>query len=276
MASGSSPGIQRVSRPGRRVYFGRDDVPNVLGGLGTSILTTSRGVMSGRDAAKRRRRRRGALQRLVVSAMDQGSGTGDRGSQSVGIRRLIPDPTARNRDVTYRKETHRVPKGVTVQVSEGAVEVKGPKGQLRQPLPPGISFALADGQIDGEDGARRQGARQVPRPRPDARRQRRARRDRGLQEGARHRRRRLPRGGRRAGRCRSRSATRTRWCSTCRRASRWRSTNQTHVTVIGVDRQLVGQVAANIRRLRKPDPYKQKGVRYTGEVLKKKVGKTGA
>ncbi len=51
---------------------------------------------------------------------------------------------------------------------------------------------------------------------------------------------------------------------------------QTHITVTGVDRQLVGQVAANIRRLRQPDPYKQKGVRYTGEVLKKKVGKTGA
>ena len=51
---------------------------------------------------------------------------------------------------------------------------------------------------------------------------------------------------------------------------------QTHVTVTGVDRQQVGQVAANMRRLRKPDPYKQKGVRYTGEVLKKKAGKTGA
>lgn len=51
---------------------------------------------------------------------------------------------------------------------------------------------------------------------------------------------------------------------------------QTHLTVTGIDRQLVGQVAANIRRMRKPDPYKQKGVRYTGEVLKKKVGKTGA
>ena len=38
----------------------------------------------------------------------------------------------------------------------------------------------------------------------------------------------------------------------------------------------VGQVAANLRALRKPDPYKQKGIRYTGEVLKKKVGKTGA
>jgi large subunit ribosomal protein L6 len=51
---------------------------------------------------------------------------------------------------------------------------------------------------------------------------------------------------------------------------------QTHLTVSGIDRQRVGQVAADIRALRKPDPYKQKGVRYTGEVLKKKVGKTGA
>ena len=51
---------------------------------------------------------------------------------------------------------------------------------------------------------------------------------------------------------------------------------QTHVTVTGIDRQLVGQVAADIRAMRKPDPYKQKGVRYTGEVLKKKAGKTGA
>jgi len=45
-------GIARISRPGRRVYFGRDDVPEVLAGLGTSILTTSRGVMTGREAVK--------------------------------------------------------------------------------------------------------------------------------------------------------------------------------------------------------------------------------
>src|SRR5262245_28436563 len=45
-------GIERISRPGRRVYFGKEDVPEVLGGLGTSILTTSRGVMTGRAAAK--------------------------------------------------------------------------------------------------------------------------------------------------------------------------------------------------------------------------------
>src|SRR5262249_43762606 len=45
-------GVQRISRPGRRVYFGRDDVPEVLAGLGTSILTTSRGVMTGKAAVK--------------------------------------------------------------------------------------------------------------------------------------------------------------------------------------------------------------------------------
>jgi small subunit ribosomal protein S8 len=45
-------GVQRISRPGRRVYFGKEDVPEVLAGLGTSILTTSRGVMTGREAVK--------------------------------------------------------------------------------------------------------------------------------------------------------------------------------------------------------------------------------
>ena len=50
----------------------------------------------------------------------------------------------------------------------------------------------------------------------------------------------------------------------------------THLVLTGFDKQLLGQVAANIRGLRKPDPYKNKGVRYTGEVLRKKVGKTGA
>jgi large subunit ribosomal protein L6 len=51
---------------------------------------------------------------------------------------------------------------------------------------------------------------------------------------------------------------------------------QTRVTVSGIDRQKVGQVAADMRSLRKPDPYKNKGVRYADEKLKKKVGKTGS
>ena len=51
-AIGPLPGQQGISRPGRRVYFGRDSVPDVLAGLGCSILTTSRGVMTGKEAVK--------------------------------------------------------------------------------------------------------------------------------------------------------------------------------------------------------------------------------
>ncbi len=49
----------------------------------------------------------------------------------------------------------------------------------------------------------------------------------------------------------------------------------THIVVSGADRQLVGQVAADIRKFRKPEPYKGKGVMYTGEVIRRKAGKTG-
>lgn len=51
---------------------------------------------------------------------------------------------------------------------------------------------------------------------------------------------------------------------------------QTHLTVSGADKAQVGQIAANLRALRPPDPYKQKGIRITGERLKKKAGKAGA
>jgi large subunit ribosomal protein L6 len=53
-------------------------------------------------------------------------------------------------------------------------------------------------------------------------------------------------------------------------------TKANRVTVTGADRQKVGQVAAEIRRLRKPDPYKGKGIRYTNEILRRKVGKAGS
>ena len=51
--------------------------------------------------------------------------------------------------------------------------------------------------------------------------------------------------------------------------------NPTRFSVTGIDKQLVGEVAANIRKLRKPDPYKGKGVRYEGEHIRRKVGKAG-
>jgi large subunit ribosomal protein L6 len=55
----------------------------------------------------------------------------------------------------------------------------------------------------------------------------------------------------------------------------FRVETQTRFVVEGIDKQQVGEVAANIRKLRKPDPYKGKGVRYQGEQIRRKVGKAG-
>ena len=168
-----------------------------------------------------------------------------------------------------------IPKGVTVKVLDGAVEVQGPKGKLKQPFPSGINFELAEGQLSAKQATD----------------------DPGL--------------GKFHGLARSLVANAVAGVTDgfkkeldivgvgYRAEVKGKQVifalgyshavvfdippgidiaieKQTHITVTGVDRQLVGQVAANIRRLRKPDPYKQKGVRYTGEVLKKKAGKTGA
>ncbi len=53
------------------------------------------------------------------------------------------------------------------------------------------------------------------------------------------------------------------------------ATKATKISVIGIDKQLVGEVAANIRRIRKPEPYKGKGIRYVGEKVRRKAGKAG-
>jgi large subunit ribosomal protein L6 len=168
-----------------------------------------------------------------------------------------------------------LPKGVSVKIEAGAIDVQGPKGKLRQPMPAGIVFEQAGGEL-------------VARTQRD---------EKAL--------------GKFHGLARSLAANAVEGVANgfkkeldivgvgYRAELKGREIvfalgfshpivfpipagieiavdKQTHVTVTGVDRQLVGQVAANIRRLRKPDPYKQKGVRYSGEVLKKKVGKTGA
>jgi large subunit ribosomal protein L6 len=168
-----------------------------------------------------------------------------------------------------------IPEGVRVQIASDAVEVQGPKGKVRQPVPPGVVFAQRDGAL-------------VARLERD---------DRSLKKFH--------------GLARSLVANAVTGVTVgfkkeldivgvgYRAELKGRQVHfalgyshpvvfdipdgidiaidkQTHIIVSGADRQLVGQVAADIRRLRKPDPYKQKGVRYSGEVLKKKVGKTGA
>jgi large subunit ribosomal protein L6 len=168
-----------------------------------------------------------------------------------------------------------IPKGVTVQIAPDAVEVKGPKGTLRQPLPPGIVVEMVDGALRA-------------RPERDERslskfhglaRSLVANAVTGVSDG-------FQRDldivgiGYRA-EAKGQSLTLALGYShqvlfDVPKGVEVAVQNQTHLVVTGIDRQAVGQVAANLRALRKPDPYKQKGIRYTGEVLKKKVGKTGA
>ena len=168
-----------------------------------------------------------------------------------------------------------IPKGVTVSVGDQAVEVKGPKGQLRQSLPPGITVEVSNGEVRAalarDDGELRKFhglARTLV-----------ANAVLGVSAGFK---RELDIVG-----VGYRAEVKGRQVVFALGYSHpivyeipqgidIAVEKQTHVTVTGVDKQLVGQVAANIRAMRKPDPYKQKGVRYTGEVLKKKQGKTGA
>ena len=168
-----------------------------------------------------------------------------------------------------------IPKGVTVKVDGDTVDVKGPKGQLRQPLPPGINAAIEDGQLvttkstDARELDKFHGlARSLVNNAVT-----------GVTEGFKKE---LDIVG-----VGYRAEVKGKQVVLALGYSHPINFDvppgidiaiekQTHLTVTGVDRQLVGQVAANLRRLRKPDPYQQKGVRYTGEVLKKKAGKTGA
>ena len=168
-----------------------------------------------------------------------------------------------------------IPKGVTVGVTELAVDVKGPKGQLRQYVPPGIAFEVKDGQVRAA----------LARPEPELRKFHGLARTLvanavlGVTEGFKKE---LDIVG--IGYRAELKGKQVVFALGYSHAVVFdipagidiAIDKQTHLTVTGIDRQLVGQVAANIRSMRKPDPYKQKGVRYTGEVLKKKVGKTGA
>jgi large subunit ribosomal protein L6 len=173
------------------------------------------------------------------------------------------------------KKPIAIPSGVKVQISDAAVEVQGPKGKLRQTLPPGIVFAQEDGKLlartvreDAELGKFHGLARSLV-----------ANAVQGVTVGFKKE---LDIVG-----VGYRAEVKGKQIQFALGYSHpviydipagieVAVDKQTHVTVSGIDRQLVGQVAADMRRMRKPDPYKQKGVRYTGEVLKKKAGKTGA
>ena len=173
------------------------------------------------------------------------------------------------------KKPITIPKGVTVKVVGDAVEVQGPKGKMRQAFPAGVNFELADGHLiaktateDPQLGKFHGLARSLV-----------ANAVAGVTDGYKKE---LDIVG--VGYRAELKGKQVVFALGYSHAVVFEIPTgidvtidkQTHITVTGVDRQLVGQVAANLRRLRKPDPYQQKGVRYTGEQLKKKAGKTGA
>jgi large subunit ribosomal protein L6 len=166
-----------------------------------------------------------------------------------------------------------IPKGVKVKVEAGAVEVEGPKGKLRTAVPPGIQIQQQDGKLvavrDRDEDAHLHGlARSLV-----------ANAVAGVSQGF-SKELDIVGIGYRAS-VTGRVATFVLGFSHPIEVLMPHGVDiavdkQTHIVVSGPDKHLVGQTAANIRALRPPDPYKNKGIRYVGEVLKKKVGKTGA
>ena len=169
-----------------------------------------------------------------------------------------------------------VPSGVEIQLSGSSITVKGPKGQLSQQIPGGITVAQEDGNVLVE--------------RPDDERESRALHGLtrslvnnmvvGVTEGFRKELDIVGVGYRAAAQGKNKLDLSLGFSHPGggrgpRRASSSSCRSPPRIEVHGIDKQLVGQVAANIRSLRKPEPYKGKGVRYVDERVRRKAGKAG-
>ena len=166
-----------------------------------------------------------------------------------------------------------VPSGVKIQIQEGAVEVQGPKGKMSVPLPAGIRFEQKDGVLtakrDSEEHRALHGlARALV-----------ANAVTGVTTGFKKDLDIVGVGYR--AEVKGKNVVLALGYShpiefAIPEGIQIAVEKQTHITVTGADKNKVGQIAANLRALRPPDPYKQKGIRITGERLKKKAGKAGA
>src|SRR4029077_14843654 len=107
-------GIERISRPGRRVYRNKQEIPSVLGALGLAIVSTSKGVLAGHEAAKN-----GIGGEVLCQVWE-----GERPMSHIG-----------NKPIS-------LPKGVEVKKDNGKVVVKGPKGSLTTAVVPGIEVKV--------------------------------------------------------------------------------------------------------------------------------------
>jgi large subunit ribosomal protein L6 len=168
-----------------------------------------------------------------------------------------------------------VPSGVKVSVKETEIEVQGPKGKLTTPVPPGIKFVLAGAEL----ACQRSNDERQQRAFHGLARALAQNAIKGVTEG-------FSKDldivgvGYRAAVEGGKVVFALGYSHPVEyqvpEGIKIAVDKQTRVTVSGIDRQKVGQVAAEIRKLRRPDPYKQKGIRYVGEILKKKAGKAGA
>jgi len=168
-----------------------------------------------------------------------------------------------------------VPAGVKVQLGERSLEVQGPKGKLSTPVPPGIKFALEGQQLSCQRASDEQKLRAFH----GMARALAQNAIKGVTEGFSKDLdivgvgyRAAVEGGKVVFALGFSHPIEFKVPDGIKIAVE----KQTRLTVSGIDRQKVGQVAAEIRDLRRPDPYKQKGIRYVGEQLKKKAGKAGA
>ena len=234
-------GLKRISKPGLRVYAGHEELPKVLGGLGIAIISTSKGIKT--DKAAR------PCICLVIR-------------WRYNMSRIGKKPIA-------------VPAGVEVKIDGHTVTVKGPKGTLSRKLNPAIDVKVEDGQVN------------VIRPNDE-------KESRSLH-----------------GLCRTlvnnmvvgvtqgfekkleiqgvgynaqmqgRNLKLSLGFShpviiTPPEGITLSTPSSVIIVVSGADKEMVGQVASEIRNWRRPEPYKGKGIRYSGEHVRRKAGKTGA
>jgi large subunit ribosomal protein L6 len=166
-----------------------------------------------------------------------------------------------------------VPSGVKVQIHESAVEVQGPKGKMNVPLPKGIHFEQKDGVLTAKRESEEQRALH------GLARALVANAVTGVTSGFKKDLDIVGVGYR--AEVKGKNLVLALGYShpiefPIPEGIQIAVEKQTHISVTGADKNKVGQIAANLRALRPPDPYKQKGIRITGERLKKKAGKAGA
>ena len=242
-------GLRRVSKPGLRVYVGADELPRVLRGLGIAIISTSKGVMT--DKAARAAHVGGEVMAFVWYG-------GYRTMSRIGRMPIT------------------VPAGVTVNVAEGnVVTVKGPKGELTQSLRPEMIIKQEGTTIT------------VERPSDDKLH----RSVHGLTRTLLHN----MVIGVTEGFKKELDVNGVGYRVAKEGTNLVMNLGFSHQVIVpeipgitvevpgpnkiiihGCDKQAVGQFAAEVREKRPPEPYKGKGIKYTDEVIRRKVGKTGA